>query len=750
MKIDQQISHYHIIEKIGEGGMGEVFKAFDTKLERNVALKVLRPEVLEDPQAKKLFTQEARAASKLNHQNITTIYEIDEWHGVIFISMEYVSGETLRDVVQNHHPDPIPIHECFNYATQISEALKEAHDNHIIHRDIKSENIMVSSKGQVKVMDFGLAKIESAVTSQIGAMSGTMAFMSPEQTQGETVDLRTDIWSFGVVLYELLTGELPFKGFYEQELLYSIQAEEPDYSKISTLDTKDVWQSILKKSLAKEKESRYPDINHLLDELLLLKEQSPATIVLESDQETPAPSIAVLPFADMSPQKDQEYFCDGIAEEIINSLAQIENLKVVARTSAFSFKGKDMDIRDIGQKLNVNHILEGSIRKAGNKLRTTAQLIHVSDGFHLWSGRFDHNLDDVFAIQDEISYTIADHLKLKLIKDDRTRVKKGYTESVDAYNHYLMGRYFIDKGSKSNILKSLQCFKKATETDADFAPGFSGMGLANYNLALLGSEKPSRFFPKAMECAEKALSIDDTLFEARTILGLYKMFYDWDWEGAENDLQCALLLNPNNSFAYSGYIMYYVATGKLEAALIAAKKYLDFDPRSLRANHMMGMALLRTGRYKEAIKHLKKVIQMEPGKALAHFLYGQAFIKDDQYDQGLAQIEKAAALEKDNPMAISAQGWAYGITGHTKKAQQVLVRLEEMARDRYISEFLFAKIYAGMGDKNKAFESLENAYQQHAMSLAAILTDETVENLRSDPRFKSLLKKINLEKYVTL
>ena len=452
----------------------------------------------------------------------------------------------------------------------------------------------------------------------------------------------------------------------------------------------------------------------------------------------------------MSPQRDQEYFCDGIAEEIITSLSHLEKLKVVARTSAFAFKGKQMDVREIGQKLNVNHILEGSIRKAGNRLRITAQLIQVSDGFHLWSDRFDRDLEDVFAIQDEISLAIADNLKLKLFGADRAIVTKCYTEDMDVYNNYLMGRYFIDKGPKSDILKGLQYFTKAIEADPNYAQGYSGMAFTYYLLGILGCEMPSKVFPQAKEYAEKALQIDDTLSEAHTTLGLGKIFHDWDWEGAEKKFQLALSINPNSSLTYSGFAIYYAAIGKIGDAINTAKKCLELDPRSIRANDAMGMVLLRAGHYKEAKKHLQKVTEMEPNLSLAYFLSGQVDMKESHHDQGVAQIEKAVALENDNPMILSALGWAYGIAGRKKEAQQILIRLKEMSRDRYISGFLFAKIYAGLGDKNRAFEYLEKAYQQHAMSLAVIFTDETVENLRSDPRFLQLLKKINLDKYVSL
>jgi TolB-like protein/Flp pilus assembly protein TadD len=662
--------------------------------------------------------------------------------------MEYVTGVTLSEKSKER---PLKPTEVIDYALQMAEALLEAHNNGIIHRDIKSDNIMVNKRNQIKVMDFGLAKLKGSIKlTKTSSTMGTAAYMAPEQARGEEVDHQSDIWSFGVVLYEMLTGQMPFKGDYDQAMTYAIVNEEPDLSKIMELDRTLKLQSIVKKALEKQKDNRYSNMKNIIDDLSSFKEKMYSKSSVESDQDVSVPSIAVLPFADMSPQGDQEYFCDGIAEEIITSLSHLEKLKVVARTSAFAFKGKQMDVREIGQKLNVNHILEGSIRKAGNRLRISAQLIQVSDGFHLWSDRFDRDMEDVFAIQDEISLAIADNLKLKLFEADRTIVTKCYTEDMDAYNNYLMGRYFIDKGRKSDFLKGLQYFTKAIEADTNYAQGYSGMALTYYLLGLLGCEMPSKVFPQAKEYAEKALQIDDTLSEAHTTLGLGKIFNDWDWKGAEKEFQLALSLNPNSSLTYSGFTTYYAAIGRIGDALNAAKKCLELDPRSIRANYIMGMILLRAGHYKEAKKHLQKVIEMEPDLSLAYFLSGQGDMKESQFDQGVAQIEKAAALEKNNPMILSALGWAYGIAGRKKEAQQILVLLKEMSRDRYISGFLFAKIYAGLGDKNRAFDYLEKAYQQHAMSLAVIFTDETVENLRSDPRFIELLKKMNLDKYVSL
>ncbi len=751
--IAQTVSHYKIVEKLGEGGMGAVYKARDTKLDRFVALKFLHPHLTVSDTDKARFVQEAKVASSIIHPNVCVIYDIQELENPgnadrqQFIIMEYVDGGTLTDIIKDKHLQP---EEVLDYAIHIAEALQEAHRNGIIHRDIKPDNIMVNNRNQIKVMDFGLAKLKGLFgLTKISSTVGTVAYMAPEQVKGEELDHRSDIWSFGIVLYEMLTGHLPFKGDYEQAMMYTIVNEEPDLGKIAELGWNLELECMVKKILEKQPENRYSDMSTIIKDLTLLKEKMHPGSGRVSELDKAMPSIAVLPFVDMSPQKDQEYFCDGISEEIITSLSHLEKLKVVARTSAFAFKGKQMDVREIGQKLNVNHILEGSIRKAGNRLRITAQLIQVADGFHLWSDHFDRELEDVFAIQDEISLAIVDNLKLKLFETDRALVTKNYTESMDAYNNYLMGRYFVDKGRKSDFLKGIQYYAKAIEADPNYVQGYSGMANTYYLLVLLGGEMPSKVFPQAKEYAEKALHIDDTLAEAHAILGLVKVHYDWDWEGALKEFQLALSFNPNSALAYYGVAIYYTAIGMLKDAINAAEKYVELDPRSIFANTALGIILLRAGRYAEAKKHLQKVIEMEPNLSTTYFLSGQVCMKEAQSDQGIAQIEKAAELDPDNPMILSSLGWAYGIAGRKNEADQVLARLQGMSRDRYISRFLFAKVQAGLGEKDRAFEYLEEAYQQHAMSLALINTDESVESLRSDRRFRGLLKKLDLDKYIS-
>jgi non-specific serine/threonine protein kinase len=439
---DTVISHYKIIRKIGAGGMGEVYLAEDSRLNRRVALKFLPDQYASDEEFKERFKREARAAAALNHPNIITIHEVAEHESRPYISMEYVEGGSLKELIAG---GDLSIGRVIDVAGQICEALAKAHQAGIVHRDIKPQNILIDRDGRLRVLDFGLAKVKrEAMLTQLGTTVGTVAYMSPEQARGEVVDHRTDIWAFGVVLHEMLTGEMPFKGEHEQAVIYAILNAEPQPVASLAPKVPAELEEMVNKALAKRPEQRYQAVDEVLEDLRLMREgfQSGATRTLSTKAQA-SPSIAVLPFANLSADKDQEYFCDGMAEEIINALTQVEGLHVVARTSAFSFRGRQVDVREIGRRLNVGAVLEGSVRKAGAKLRITAQLVSVADGYHLWSEKYDRKIggeccpEDIFCIQDEIALAIVDKLKVKLLGGEKTKILKRHTDDLDAYNLYL-------------------------------------------------------------------------------------------------------------------------------------------------------------------------------------------------------------------------------------------------------------------------------------------------------------------------
>jgi serine/threonine protein kinase len=470
--IGKTISHYKVLEKLGEGGMGEVYLAEDTKLNRKVALKFLPAQYSSDESFKARFKREAQAAAALNHPNIITIHEVSEYKGRPYIAMEYVEGESLKDLTARKE---LSVHEIMDITLQISNGLAVAHQSGIVHRDVKPQNILIGKDSRVRICDFGLAKTRRDIMlTQAGSTLGTVAYMSPEQAQGKEVDHRSDIFSLGVVLYEMITGQLPFKGEHEAAVIHSIVNDTAEPLTRYKSEVPEGLQKTVSKAMEKDLQTRYQHVDELAADLRKLKMELESTKTLQSTGKI-TPSIAVLPFANLSADPEQEYFCDGMAEDIINALTQLEGLRVVARTSAFAFKGKHEDIREIGRKLSVGTLLEGSVRKAGGRVRITAQLINVADGYHLWSDRFDRDLSDVFAIQDEISLAIVDELKVKLLGDEKEKMLKRYTQNLEAYDLYLKGRYHWNRRTPEALNKAMAHFEQVIRKDPDYALVYAGL-----------------------------------------------------------------------------------------------------------------------------------------------------------------------------------------------------------------------------------------------------------------------------------
>ena len=718
--------------------MGVVYKAQDLKLDRFVALKFLPSHLGTDEEEKTRFVQEAKAASALDHPNICNVHEIDETEdGQIFIALAYYEGETLKKKIEC---GPLKLKAALGIAVQIAQGLARAHEAGITHRDIKPANIMVTERGEVKIVDFGLAKLTGeAKVTRTGTTIGTVAYMSPEQARGEPVDHRSDIWSLGVVLYEMIAGELPFKGEYEQAVAYQIINSAPEQLINAPKDV----ELVIFKALAKMVALRYQNIGDMMAELKSLrKELKKDKVTAKQDK----PSIAVLPFVNMSADPEQEYFCEGMAEEIINALTHVKDLRVAARTSSFSFRSKEIDVREIGKKLNVEHALEGSVRKAGDRLRVTAQLVKVADGYHLWSERYDREMEDVFAMQDEITLAIVEKLKIELLGEEEKAIVKRYTDNIEAYNLYLKGRFFWNQRYKGSLLRALENFEKAINVDPAYALAYSGVADCYNILGTWHFMPPKEAFSKARAAAEKALELDENLNEGYTSLGYMKMLYDWDWHASESAFKRAIVLNPNYAYAHSCYSLFLSAMGRSGDAIRETKRAQELEPLSVVINAIAGYIFYSSRQYDQAIIESKNALDIDPNSTLALCFIGATYSAKSMHAEAIAAWQKAIPLTEGSTFWLAGLGSALAIAGKEEKAWKILENLQEKRKKQYVAAWQFALFYIGLHEKEKALEWLERSYQEHNVSLYLLKTDPIYDEVRGDPRFTKLLRKMSLEK----
>ncbi len=744
--------------------MGEVYRAWDTRLERDVALKVLPGEVAGDPERLRRFEQEARAASALNHPNVAHIYDIGEAGGVHYIAMEYVEGESLGARIGR---GPLEVSEVVERARQVAEALEAAHEKGVTHRDIKPANIMVTPRGQVKVLDFGLAKInrptaEDGATqamTQPGVVMGTMRYMSPEQALGREVDHRTDIFSFGVVLYEMASGKQPFAGTSAVQTLDQILHLAPPPAP----GAPEGLRAIIGKCLEKDCEKRYGSARELLADLKQLQRGNEPTVtvprrrtalVLAAVAVTVAlaagvgvyrrmgrgqiDSVAVLPFANTSGNPEMEYLSDGITDNLINSLSQTPQLKVAARSLSYRHKGKDVDPRTAGQDLKVRAVVTGRVTQRGETLTVQAELLDVEDGSQLWGQGYNRKLADLAAVQDDIGREIVEKLRGKLAGGAPKKAGRRYQDNPEAYQAYLKGRYYAYQYSMDGRKKALQYLQRAIEIDPAQAPAYAALA----ELYCIGVGPQGDALRRAKAYATKALEMDDSLAEAHTAMGLVKYTADWDWAGAEKEFRRAIELNPNYVWARDWYGFYLAQVGRFEESFREYHRALEIDPLSPAVSTDLADVYRFARQPDRAIEQYHKTLEIDPNFWLGHVLGGLAYRDKGDFQAAIESIEKARKIDDREPLALAALGTVYGAAGRRAEAQRVAGELLARSKTTYVSPWFLALVWARL-DQNRAFEWLEKAYEERFW-MNFLKSETALDPLRADPRFQELLRRVGL------
>ena len=812
---------YQIQSLVGAGGMGEVYRAQDTKLRRDVALKFLPPQFTVDQERLRRFENEACAASSLNHPNILTIHEIGSENGLHFITMEFIDGATLR---QHSAQKRLTLPEVLDVSTQVASALMAAHAAGIIHRDIKPENLMVRPDGYVKVLDFGLAKLNeknhrsdpeaaTIVKTEPGMIMGTASYMSPEQARGQEVDARTDIWSLGVVMYELITRRLPFEGQTASDVISMILQKEPLVLRQHAPEAPREVERIIEKALTKDREERYQTAKDLLIDLKRLKEQVtvnaeierlvPATIggatasgsvIAETERArsaqptssaeyvlsrimqhkkwvmlgavaliaaattlaylylkrsaaaSPIDSIAILPFTNASGDPNMEYLSEGIADNIADNLSRLPGLRVVPLSKVSRYKNRDVDPQQVGNDLGVRAVLVGTVMQRGDSLNIRAELVDVGQVSRLWGEQYNRRLSDILAVQEEIAQEIFETLRVQLSGDAKKRITKRYTDNIEAYQLYLQGRYFWNRRTDENLKKAVELFQKAIDKDPNYALAYAGLADSYALLGgpVYGAEPSDQTVIRAKTAALKALELDNTLAEAYTSLGYIASTYEWDFPSAEKNFKRALELNPSYATAHHWYGLTYLSyVGRHDEAILETQRAAELDPLSLIINASYGRAFYYAKQYDKAIEQFRKTIELDPSFVRAHLYLGWTFEAKGMFNEAIAEYEKARALD-DSPVISASLAHVLAVAGRKDEAQKLLVELSDLSQRRYVSAYDLALIHTGLGEKDRAFQFLEKAYQERSSALSWLRVDARLDNLRSDPRFSDLQRRVGL------
>jgi len=789
--IGQTISHFRIVEKLGAGGMGVVYKALDTRLDRAVALKFLPDNMVRDSLALERFRREAHAASALTHPGICTIYDIGEEDHRPFIAMEFIDGETLREHI---HGEPLRVTVILDLAIQIADALDVAHAEGIIHRDIKPSNVFVTKRGQAKVLDFGLAKLvpkglasanadlggESPDSNSIvGIISGTPSYMSPEQIRGDDLDPRTDIFSLGLVLYEMATGRQAFGGGTGGTIIEAVLTRPPASVRSINLDIPPRLERIIDKALHKDRGQRYQHAADMLADLQQLKRdtdfgrrdrEGDAESVLRSTARPLSStgkrrsqtstvktgalrpkrlskiidSLAVLPFENVSRDPENEYLSDGIPGSLVNILATVPRLRVIAQSTVFRYKGRQIDPQAVGRELNVRAVLTGRMTQSGGSLRIGTELVDVATGAQLWGAQFDRKPGDIFVIQDEISNEISGKLRLQLTRAEKRRLIKRHTEDAEAYRLYLKGRHHWNRWTEEGFYKAIGYFQQAVEKDPSYALAYTGLAESYVLLGWNSYLPPKDAFPKGKAAAMTALQLDPGLGEAHTPLAAALWLYDWQWPDAQTEFKRSLELNPTYPTANHWHAEYVMTMGRQVEAIAKMKNSQELDPLSLIINVAIGWASYMARRYDEAIEQLLRTVELDPNYPVTYWILGLLYRITGRYELAITAGEKGVNLSGGSPMMRAALAHTYRMSGRAKEALQVLDDLTKLAKHRYVAPHFLAGIYIGLGENERAIDYLKKSYEEHSHWLIYLHIDPSMDALRSNPRFQDLLRRVGL------
>ncbi|MGE0460701.1 MAG: protein kinase [Vicinamibacterales bacterium] len=767
-----RLGPYEVVSALGAGGMGEVYQAFDARLNRRVALKVLPRALAADPDRLLRFEQEARSASALNHPNIVTVYDVGRDGDISYIAMEFVEGRTLRAMLTD---GPLPLTIVLQISSQVAKALAKAHDAGIVHRDLKPDNVMVTEDGYAKLLDFGLAKLAPSTKAPIAALEdvtappapltspgvvfGTVAYMSPEQARGQPVDVRTDQFAFGSILYEMATGERAFPGRTSADVLAAIIRDSPRPMS-SFRPVPPAFEAVVARCLAKDPSGRYESTRQLATDIddIIRGSAISASVGLASASNrlatqtdrvgTSFPSIAVLSFSDLSPGRDQEYFCDGLADELISDLGSLPGVRVASRTAAFQFKNQAHDVSEIGRRLNVGTILEGAVRKAGNRVRVTVQLINVADGYQLWSERYDRDMDDIFEIQADIARAIVAKLRVRLgsgevsgVLDQRARRR---TENPEAYQEYLRGRFHWNKRTPAAFQQAHGHFQRAVEIDPTYALAHVGLADTFNVLGYYNVLRPSEAYPAAKSASGRAIEMDDRLAEAHASAGFSLLFYDRDYAAAERALRRAIELDASYASGHQwlGWVLF--VRDRFQEACTSMRRAYGLDPLSPVIGAHLAYSLELVGRREEAIERLKSVLLLDSSFPIAHWYLGTIRLAENRFDDAIQSFRTAVDLSSGR-VGLGYLGQAFGVAGRHEEAREVLAQLEAHARDRYTSPLDFALVHAGLGEHAQVFAALNRALDERVSDLSRLKLLPWPDAIRHDPRFADLLRRLNLD-----